>query len=120
VAPPRWELAIGELVVGGHRGTMAERGGERGRDVGHEWAALALLGQAERGRPRERERRARVRVGRAHASSWAVWAEREEERYNRPVMTLFVFLFLQMLNSNNFCLFCCELFRIAKMVKIIM
>jgi hypothetical protein len=36
---------------------------------------------------------------------------------SRPVMKIFVFLFLKMLNSNSFCLFHCKLFRAPTMMK---
>jgi hypothetical protein len=60
---------------------------------------------------RERER---ARLG--HRG--VVGRVKEEERKAARVAS-FCFFFFKNINSNKFCLFCCELFRIPKMVKII-
>jgi hypothetical protein len=65
------------------------------------------------GRSREGERE------KQRALVWAGWAEQRKERSSRPGVEIFVFpFFMKMLNSDEFCLFCCELCRVLKMIKI--
>jgi hypothetical protein len=69
------------------------------------------VGQAEG----EREERGCERAARVSG-----WAERSEKKSReQPVWLVFVFLFQKNVNSNKFCLFGYELFRIPKLVKII-
>jgi hypothetical protein len=77
-------------------------------------AWLCWAGRAEQA-ARERERsvgasgpRARVRLGRATGEKW------EAARIDG-----FCFSFSKNVNSNKFCLFCYELFKLPKMVRIV-
>jgi hypothetical protein len=87
----------------------------RERESAREWAARpGSTGPTERGE-RERACGLRARV----LSGWAEWDGRGENIGSRPVVVDFVFFLSKNVNSNKFCLFCCELLKIPKMVKII-
>jgi hypothetical protein len=86
---------------------------ERGRACANGPRGLALLGR-ERGKcERACRPRARAQCG------WAEWAERGEEVDSGACGGGLCFSFSKNVNSNKFCLFCCELFKIQKMVNII-
>jgi hypothetical protein len=69
-----------------------------------------VLGQARPGEEREHAWATRVRPRCGPSEG--------KKAGSRPGLLFFVFfLFLQMLNSNNLCLFCCEFFIASKMVN---
>jgi hypothetical protein len=57
---------------------------------------------------------ARVRMGHAHAFGWA---ERPEKRGEAARDAVFCFSFSKNVNSIQFYLFCCKLFKIPKIIK---